>query len=95
MTLELLLIVAFGGAFLTYFLGKISPKLRNSFAVLNALALVVMTAFLYGQTIEKTLHFGFLGLPFVLRINMLSWFMQMLCSRVNGSKVLATVSIFW
>ena len=70
MTLELLLIVAFGGAFLTYFLGKISSKLRNSFAVLNALALVVMTAFLYGQTIEKTLHFGFLGLPFVLRINM-------------------------
>ena len=74
MTLELLLIVAFGGAFLTYFLGKISPKLRNSFAILNALALVVMTACLYGQTMEKTLHFGFLGMPFVLRINMLSWF---------------------
>ena len=74
MSLELLIIVAFGGAFLTYFLGKISPKLRNGFAVLNALALVVMTAFLYGQTMEKTLHFGFLGMPFVLRINMLSWF---------------------
>ncbi|MDP8314069.1 MAG: proton-conducting transporter membrane subunit [Candidatus Celaenobacter antarcticus] len=74
MTLELLLIVAFGGAFLTYFLGKISSSLRNGFAVLNALALVVMTAFLYGQTVEKNLHFGFLGMPFVLRINMLSWF---------------------
>jgi hypothetical protein len=34
MSLELLLIIAFGGAFLTYFLGKIYAKLRNISAVL-------------------------------------------------------------
>lgn len=74
MSLELLISVAFGGAFLTYFAGKISSKLRNWIAVLNALALVVLTSFFYGQDIEKSLPFGFLDLEFVIRINMVSWF---------------------
>ncbi len=74
MSLELLISVAFGGAFLTYFAGKISYKLRNWIAVLNALALVILTSFFYGQDIEKSLPFGFLGLEFVIRINMVSWF---------------------
>jgi len=74
MSLELLIIIAFGGAFLTYFLGKISSKLRNGFAVLNALALVVMTALFYGQNIEKPIHISFLNIPLILRMNMVSWF---------------------
>jgi formate hydrogenlyase subunit 3/multisubunit Na+/H+ antiporter MnhD subunit len=74
MNLEILLGIAFGGAFLTYFLGKISSKLRNGFAVLNALALVVVTTFFYGQNIEKLIQFSFLDLPFILRMNMVSWF---------------------
>ncbi len=74
MNLEILLAIAFGGALFTYILGKIYSRLRNGFAVLNALALVVMTSCLYGQTMEKSLNFGFLDLPFVLRINMMSWF---------------------
>ncbi|MGC9363517.1 MAG: proton-conducting transporter membrane subunit [Fidelibacterota bacterium] len=74
MSLELLISVAFGGAFLIYFAGKISSKLRNWIAVLNALALVILTSFFYGQDIEKSLPFGFLGLEFVIRINMVSWF---------------------
>jgi NADH-quinone oxidoreductase subunit M len=77
MSLELLLAVAFGGPLCTYILGKISSALREGFAVLNALALVVMTTCFYGQTIEKSYYFGFLDLPFVLRINMLSWFFAM------------------
>jgi formate hydrogenlyase subunit 3/multisubunit Na+/H+ antiporter MnhD subunit len=74
MNLELLLGIAFGGAFLTYFSGKISSKLRNGFAVLNALALVVITTFFYGQNIEKLIHFSFLDVPLILRMNMVSWF---------------------
>ncbi len=74
MSLELLLIVAFGGAFLTYFLGKISSKLRNGFAVLNSLALVVMLVFFYGQNIEYPVNFSFFDISFVLRMNMVSWF---------------------
>jgi formate hydrogenlyase subunit 3/multisubunit Na+/H+ antiporter MnhD subunit len=74
MILEILLAIAFGGALFTYILGKINSRLRNGFAVLNALALVVITSCMYGQTIEKSLNFGFLDLPFVLRINMMSWF---------------------
>jgi formate hydrogenlyase subunit 3/multisubunit Na+/H+ antiporter MnhD subunit len=74
MNLEILLAIAFGGALFTYILGKIYSGLRNGFAVLNALVLVVMTSCLYGQTIEKSLNFGFLDLQFVLRLNMMSWF---------------------
>ena len=72
MSLELLLIIAFGGPIVTYFLGKLSSGLRGSLAVLNATALVAATACLYGQTIEKPFYLGFLNLPFVLRMDMLS-----------------------
>ncbi|MBD3370299.1 hypothetical protein GF402_08060 [Candidatus Fermentibacteria bacterium] len=74
MTVELLLGVALGGALLTYVLGKISPGLRNAFALLNALALVVMISLLYGQSFERALPLGFLGLELSVRMNMLSWF---------------------
>jgi len=47
MSLEFLLIVAFGGAFLTYFFGKIFSKLRDTFAVIISLALVVIISFWY------------------------------------------------
>ncbi|MBN1433394.1 hypothetical protein JW921_01450 [Candidatus Fermentibacterales bacterium] len=74
MMVELLLIVAFGGSLLTYVLGKLSSRLRNGFALLNALALVIMIGMLYGQEFERSLPFGFLGIQFSIRMNMLSWF---------------------
>ncbi len=74
MSLVALLIVAFGGAFLTYFVGKISPKLRNCLAVVVSLLLVVITALLYGKSPNVTFYPGFLGIPLILRLNMLSWF---------------------
>lgn len=74
MSLELLIIIAFGGAFLTYFLGKISSKIRNGFAILNTLALVVMTVSFYGKNIEKPINFSFLNIQFILRMNTVSWF---------------------
>ncbi|MCD6101515.1 MAG: hypothetical protein J7J77_00465 [Candidatus Cloacimonetes bacterium] len=92
MSLELLIIVAFGGAFLTYFLGKISSKLRNSFAVLNALALVVIIACLYGQTMEKSFYFGFFSLPLILRNNVLSWFFAIAISVLGALSVIFSLS---
>jgi formate hydrogenlyase subunit 3/multisubunit Na+/H+ antiporter MnhD subunit len=77
MSLELLMIIAFSGPLFTYVLGKVSSRLREGFAVLNALAMVVITACLYGQTTEKAIYLGFLDLPFVFRIDMLSWFFAM------------------
>jgi len=74
MSLEILLIVAFGGALLTYILGKLSPRIRDSFAVIISLVLVTIVACLYGGSVEKTFYFGFFGLGLVLRLNMLSWF---------------------
>ena len=63
MSLELLLTVAFGGALLTYFLGKISSRIRDTFAVIISLFLVFMVACLYGKSAGKAVYFGFLGLP--------------------------------
>ncbi len=74
MNLELLLIIAFGGAFLTYFLGKISPILRNVSATFVSLILIVFISCLYNMRIEKIFYDGFLGLSLVLKLNSLSWF---------------------
>jgi len=74
MTLELYLTVALGGAFFVYFLGKLSSRLRDIFAVLVSLAVLVMTIYLYGRPLEKTFYFGFLNFPLVLRLTTLSWF---------------------
>ncbi len=73
MLLEVLLIVAFGGAFLTYLLGKISSRLRDVFAVLVSLALVVITCLLYNKQ-QQIVYFAFFDNPLILRSNMLSWF---------------------
>ncbi len=91
MSVELLLAVAFGGSLLTYVLGKVSPKLRNGFAVLNALALVVMIGFFYGQSFEKTLPLSFLGINLALRMNMLSWFFAITILGVGVLSVLYSI----
>ena len=92
MSLELLLIIAFGGAFLVYFLGKISPKLRDGFAVFISLLVVLIIASIYGKNIEKTFYRGFLGLPLVLRINMLSWLFAMVISSIGSLSVIFSLS---
>ena len=53
MTLELLLIIAFGGAFFSYFLGKVSFRLRNFFAVFISCILVIIVAFFYKNSLER------------------------------------------
>ncbi|RKY78254.1 hypothetical protein DRQ00_05560 [candidate division KSB1 bacterium] len=92
MSLELLLIIAFGGAFLTYLLGKISSGLRDSFAVFISLALVAVIAFLYGKPLHKAFYSGFLGLPLVLRLNMLSWFFAITIAVVGALSIIFSLS---
>ncbi len=74
MSLEILLIVGFAGAFITYLAGKLSARMRDFFAVLFSLALVVITAFLYGKPLHNTFYIILPQLPLILRLNMLSWF---------------------
>ena len=92
MSLELLLIIAFGGAFLVYFFGKISPKIRDGFAVFVSLLVVLIIIFIYGKNIEKTFYWGFLGLPLVLRVNMLSWLFAMVISSIGSLSIIFSLS---
>ena len=88
MNLEVLLLTAFGGAFLTYLFGKISPKLRDSFSVFISLALIFFVSYFYGK-VGQIHYFSFLGLPLILRINTFSWFFAITI------QVLTTLSIIF
>jgi formate hydrogenlyase subunit 3/multisubunit Na+/H+ antiporter MnhD subunit len=92
MSIELLLIIAFGGAFLTYFLGKISNTLRDVFAVLVSCALVAFIVSLYGKDLERTFSVGFLGLPLLLRLNTMSWFFAFTVSAVGTLSIIFSLS---
>ncbi len=92
MNLEILLIVAFCGTFLTYFLGWISPRVRDSFAVLVSVALVILTALLYGKFSSKIIYFRFLDLPLILRLDSLSWFFAIAISTLGSLSVIFSLS---
>ncbi len=74
MSMQILLALAFGGALLTFISGKISARIREGIAVIVSCALVLMIACLYSQMGEESIYFNFLGLPLLLKTNMLSWF---------------------
>jgi len=88
MSLSFLLTIAFGGAFLTYFLGSISSRVRDSFAVLVSLALIILTALLYGKFSSKIIYFRFLDLPLILRLDSLSWFFAIAISTLGSLSVI-------
>ena len=92
MSLEILIIIAFGGALLTYFVGKVSYKGRNFLAVAVSLALVAFVAYLYSKPVEKTFYFGFFGLGLVLRLNMLSWFFAITIAVVGTLSIIFSLS---
>ena len=92
MSIELLLIIAFGGAFLTYFFGKISYKLRDVFAVLVSCALIALLVYFYGKDLERTYYVGFLGLPLLLRLNTMSWFFAFTVSAVGTLSIIFSLS---
>jgi len=92
MSLEILLIIAFGGAMLTYLVGKVSYKGRDFLAVVISLALAAFVASLYGKSLEKTFYLGFLNLGFVLRLNMLSWFFAITITVVGTLSIIFSLS---
>jgi len=92
MSLEILLIIAFGGALLTYLLGKVSDKVRDFLAVVISLAMVAFVAYLYGKPLEKTFYFGFFGLGLLLRLNMLSWLFAIAISTLGSLSVIFSLS---
>jgi len=83
-SLELLLIIAFGGALLTYLVGKVSCKGRNFLAVFIPLILVVIVSCLYGKSIQGISYFSFLGHRLILQMNMLSWFFAITISSLGA-----------
>jgi len=92
MSLEFLLIIAFGGAFLTYFLGWISPRVRDFFAVLFSLTLVILTALLYGKFSSNIIYFRFLDILLIIRLNALSWFFAITISSIGALCIIFSLS---
>jgi formate hydrogenlyase subunit 3/multisubunit Na+/H+ antiporter MnhD subunit len=72
MIFDYLLVIAFGGAFITYLLGKVSQGLRNAFAIIISFVLVCMVVGLYGAS-KNSVYFAFFEYPLIIRINDLSW----------------------
>ena len=92
MSLTLLLAIAFGCSVLTYILGKISSRMRDVFAVLISLALVLMVAFLYGKSTKTTVMFNFLSESLVLRLNMLSWLFAITIAGIGALSIIFSLS---
>ena len=92
MILQMLLILAFGGALLSYAVGKASEKIRNLAAVAVSLSVAGFVACLYGKSLESTFYLGFLGPGLVLRLNTLSWFFAVTITVVGALCVLFSVS---
>ncbi|MEA1887649.1 MAG: proton-conducting transporter membrane subunit [Bacteroidota bacterium] len=92
MTLEIFLATAFGGAFITYFLGKLSKKVRDVFAVLISLVLAAMVAMLYNASYSVTYYIGFLDIPLILRINSFSWLFAIVIVVIGSFSVIFSLS---
>jgi len=90
--LEILPLMAFGGAIITYLLGKISHRLRDGFAVSVSWLLVVLVAFFYGTQVCTTYYSGFFGLPFILRMNSLSWLFAIMIAMLGALSITFSLS---
>ncbi len=92
MSLQLLLIIAFGSALVTYILGKFSQKLRDVFAVIASWALVVMVAIFYSKQVENTAYLKFLDLDLLLRMDTLSWFFAITITVIGALSIVFSLS---
>ncbi len=86
-----LFIVAFGGVFLTYLLGKASQVLRNALAVIVSLVLVGMVAGLYGFE-KEIVYFKFFEHPLVFRINTISWLFAICITILSALSIIFSLS---
>jgi len=90
--LKLLLVVAFGSAFLIYLIGKISSALRDLLAVVTSLVVLVVVSYLYGKSGKVIYCENFLGVPLILRLNMLSWFFSISIAFVGLLSIIFSLS---
>ena len=90
--LKSILIISFGGAFLTYISGKLSKVLRDIFAVLTAIAITVIAILLYGKTGNFIYAKNFLGFSLTININSLSWIFLITLSVVSSLSVIFSLS---
>ena len=90
--LKLLLVVAFGSAFLIYLIGKISSALRDLLAVVTSLVVLVVVSYLYGKSGKVIYCENFLGVPLILRLNMLSWFFAIAIAFVGLLSIIFSLS---
>ncbi len=91
MSIGVILIIAFGGAFFTYLLGKISSTLRNLFAVLISLLLVGLISLAYGR-LGWRVGYEFLGFNLVLRLTVLSWFFAISIAGIGFLSIVFSLS---
>jgi formate hydrogenlyase subunit 3/multisubunit Na+/H+ antiporter MnhD subunit len=92
MSLQLLLIIAFGSSLVTYILGKLSQRLRDIFAVIASWALVVMVAIFYGKQVENTSYLKFLDMNLILRLDTLSWLFAITITVVGALSIIFALS---
>lgn len=92
MSLTLLLAFAFGGAILTFLLGKISSRIRDVFAVLISLSLVLIVVALHGESTKTAVLFNFLNESLVLRLNMLSWLFAITIASIGALSIIFSLS---
>lgn len=88
MTLQLILLIGFGGAILTYFAGKISPVLRKIFAVIISLVLIGIVISIYGKYSQEILNFKFLGFKIIFTSNRLSWLFAIMISSLSALSII-------
>ena len=91
MSIGIILIIALGGAFFTYLLGKISSALRDGFAVLLSLLLVGLISLAYGRLGERV-SYEFLGFNLVLRLTVLSWFFAISVAGIGFLSIVFSLS---
>ncbi len=92
MNLEILLAIAFGGTLITYLLGLMSEKIRDIFAVVLTLGLVVLVSIFYGISTKETFYFNFLDMPLTLRTNNFSWFFGIVVASIGLLSIIFSLS---
>ena len=92
MSLGLILAAGFGGALVTYLLGKVSGALRNGFALLSSSAMVVMFVALNGDVFQSFLPLSFMGVRLSLVMNPLSWLFGVVILSTGFLAVLYSIS---
>ena len=83
MLLECTLLIGFGGAFLVYLLGKISARVRDFFAILLSVVLVVLVSLMYRTPGIELTYFSFLDYPLRLKMDWISWFFGIAVVSIN------------